>query len=150
LTERVGDPRPAHCTAIGKALLANLPEAELKTFLEAGEFRSLTPKTITAAAILELELARVREQGYAVDDEEFAQGMRCLAAPVRNFTGQVVAAIGISGPVWRASLDRVAQLTEFVKAAGDRLSQQLGYPGDTREGLSELPTPRSCWERTPI
>jgi len=127
LTERVGYPRPAHCTAIGKALLANLPEAEMKAFLEAGEFRPSTPKTITAGPILEQELARVRAQGYAVDDEEFAQGIRCLAAPVRNFTGQVVAAVGISGPVWRVSLDRVAQLTEFVKSIGHRLSQQLGH-----------------------
>lgn len=130
LTDRVGYPRPAHCTAIGKALLAHLPEGELKAFLQAGEFRASTPKTITAGPILEQELARVREQGYAVDDEEFAQGIRCLAAPVRNFTGHVVAAVGISGPVWRVSLDRVAQLTEFVKSIGHRLSQHLGYSAD--------------------
>lgn len=127
LSERVGYPRPAHCTAIGKVLLAHLPEMELRAFLSKGELRPLTPRTITAAAILEQELARVREQGYAFDDEEFSQGIRCLAAPVRNFTGRVVAAIGISGPVWRISLDRVAQLTELVKAMGLRLSRQLGH-----------------------
>ncbi len=129
LTERVGYPRPAHCTAIGKAMLSHLPAAELKTFLETSELRPLTPKTITAGPILEQELERVRKQGYAFDDEEFAQGIRCLAAPVRNFTGHVVAAIGISGPVWRVSLDRVAELTEVVKSMGDRLSQQLGHSG---------------------
>lgn len=131
LSERVGYPRPAHCTAIGKVLLAHLPEAELKAFLQTSELQPLTPKTITAAPILEQELDRVRKQGYAFDDEEFVQGIRCLAAPVRNFTGHVVAAIGISGPVWRVTLDRVAQLTEFVRTMGPRLSQQLGYPGDS-------------------
>ncbi len=138
LTERVGYPRPAHCTAIGKALLAYLPDAELKAFMEAGDLRPFTPKSITAAPILEQELERVRAQGCAVDDEEFAQGIRCLAAPVQNFTGQVVAAIGISGPVWRVSLDRVAQLTEFVKSIGHRLSQQLGHPEDPRNNRETL------------
>ncbi len=139
LTERVGYPRPAHCTAIGKVMLSYLPDAELKTFLVTSEFRPLTPKTITAGPILEQELERVRKQGYAFDDEEFAQGIRCLAAPVRNFTGHVVAAIGISGPVWRVSLDRVAQLTEVVKSMGQRLSLQLGYSGDPERAANRPP-----------
>jgi len=127
VTERVGYPRPAHCTAIGKVLLASLAEPELKAFLNTAELRPMTPRTITAIPNLEQELERVRVQGYAIDDEEFAQGLRCLAVPVQNFTGNVVAAIGISGPVWRVSLDRVAQLAELVRAAGRRLSQQLGH-----------------------
>lgn len=131
LSDRVGYPRPAHATAIGKVLLAHLSEVEQKAFLAKHELRSCTPRTITAVPVLEQELARVRDQGYAFDDEEFAQGIRCLAAPVRNFTGDVVAAIGISGPVWRVSLDRVAQLTEFVKTMGHRLSRELGYGGDS-------------------
>jgi DNA-binding IclR family transcriptional regulator len=141
VSDRVGYPRPAHCTAIGKTLLAYLPEPELKTFLDATEFRPFTAKTITAAPILEQELKRVRKQGYAFDDEEFAQGIRCLAAPVRNFTGHVVAAIGISGPVWRVSLDRVAHLTEFVKAMGLRLSQQLGHGDDAGGDADRLAKP---------
>jgi IclR family transcriptional regulator, KDG regulon repressor len=139
VSERVGYPRPAHCTAIGKTLLAYLPEAELRTFLEAGDLRPFTAKTITAAQILEQELKRVRTQGYAFDDEEFAQGIRCLAAPVRNFTGHVVAAIGISGPVWRVSLDRVAQLTQLVRTMGHRLSQQLGHSGEAQGDGGDSP-----------
>ena len=127
VTERVGYPRPAHCTAIGKVLLAHLSSVELKVFLDSAELRPMTHRTITATPNLEQELERVRTQGYGIDDEEFAQGLRCLAAPVRNFTGNVVAAVGISGPVWRVSLDRVPQLTELVKAAGHQLSQVLGY-----------------------
>ncbi len=141
LTDRVGYPRPAHCTAIGKVLLAHLPDAERGTFLQTSQLRPLTAKTITAAPILEQELERVRRQGYAFDDEEFAQGIRCLAAPVRNFTGEVVAAIGISGPVWRVSLDRVAELTGVVKLMGLRLSQQLGHADDAGGDGDQLAKP---------
>ncbi len=126
VTERVGYPRPAHCTAIGKVLLAHLTDAELKVFLAGADLRAMTPRTITAISILEQELQRVRTQGYAIDDEEYSQGLRCIAAPVRNFTHNVVAAVGVSGPVWRVSLDRVAPLTATVRAAAQRLSQELG------------------------
>lgn len=141
LSDRVGYPRPAHCTAIGKVLLAHLSEAELKAFLSKHELRPITPRTITAVPVLEQELARVREQGYAFDDEEFNQGIRCLAAPVRNFTGLVVAAVGISGPVWRVSLDRVAELTEVVKVMGLRLSQELGHSDDAGDDGDQLAKP---------
>lgn len=127
LSERAGNPRPAHSTAIGKVLLAYLPEAELKAFLDTAELKVSTPKTISSAPILHQELERVRRQGYAFDDEEFTQGIRCLAAPVRNFSGAVVAATGISGPVWRISLDRITELTDLVKAVAHRLSQNLGH-----------------------
>ncbi len=139
ISERIGYPRPAHCTAIGKALLAHLPKAELTAFLRTNELKAITPRSITSAPMLEEELKWVRDQGYAFDDEEFTQGIRCLAAPVSNFTGGVVASIGISGPVWRVSRDRIAQLTEAVKVAAYRLSRQLGYVaeggGDHPSGL---------------
>jgi DNA-binding IclR family transcriptional regulator len=130
VSERVGYPRPAHSTAIGKVLLAHLPAAGLRAYLDRHELAALTPKTIVAAPALEAELATVREQGFAFDDEEFAEGIRCLAAPVRSFTGHVVAAVGISGPVWRVSPDRVVPLADLVKAAARRLSQELGSPAD--------------------
>jgi DNA-binding IclR family transcriptional regulator len=128
LAERVGSPRPAHCTAIGKILLAWLPDAERKAFLAQARLEPRTPKTITSVAQLERELVKVRAQGYAFDDEEFTQGIRCIAGPVRNFSGRVAAALGISAPVWRVSLDRVAELTSVVMTTGTALSEQLGYP----------------------
>ena len=130
LSERVGIPRPAHCSALGKVLLAHITQAEMEAYLSRHELTPFTPRTITTPSLLRKELARVRKQGYAFDDEELAQGIRCLAAPVRNFADQVVAAIGISSPVWRFGPDRVAQLTEVVMTMGHRLSQQLGHPGD--------------------
>jgi DNA-binding IclR family transcriptional regulator len=138
VSERIGYPRPAHCTAIGKTLLAYLPESELKSFLQTYELKAITARSITSIPMLEQELKRVREQAYAFDDEEFNQGIRCLAAPVRNFTGEVVASIGISGPVWRVSLDRVSRFIEIVKGTAHRLSQQLGYAAKT-EGDGDPP-----------
>ena len=128
LAERVGSPRPAHCTAIGKILLAWLPDTERKAFLAQARLEPRTPKTITSVPQLEQELVKVRAQGYAFDDEEFTQGIRCIAGPVRNFSGRVAAALGISAPVWRVSLDRVAELTSVVMTTGAALSEQLGYP----------------------
>ena len=85
LSERVGHPRPVHCTAIGKVLLAWLPEAERKAFLANARLDPRTPKTITSVPQLEQELVKVCAQGYAFDDEEFTQGIRCIASPVWNF-----------------------------------------------------------------
>jgi len=137
VSERVGYPRPAHCTAIGKALLASLMETELNAFLEKKELRPYTPRTIISRELLEQELARVRDQGYALDDEEFTQGVRCVAVPLCNFTGHVVAAIGVSGPVAQVSLGRVADLAVCMKSIAHRLSRQLGYVEDpVRDGNS--------------
>ena len=122
LAERVGYPRPAHCTAIGKVLLASLPERDLGAFLEDTELRPMTPKTITSPSRLAAELRRVRAKGHALDDEEFTQGIR-----------QVVAAVGISGPIWRVSLERAAGLARTVSAAAGRLSQHLGGRPGSRE-----------------
>jgi DNA-binding IclR family transcriptional regulator len=157
LAERVGSPRPAHCTAIGKILLAWLPEPERKAFLTQARLEPRTPKTITSVPQLEQELVKVRTQGYAFDDEEFTQGIRCIAGPVRNFSGRVTAALGISAPVWRVSLDRVAELTGVVMTTGAVLSQQLGYtgahqaPSSRAEGGGEVHTieSRDRGARTP-
>src|SRR5262249_11044176 len=104
-----------------------------KAFLAQARLDPLTPKTITSVPQLEQELVKVRAQGYAFDDEEFTQGIRCLASPVRNFSGRVAAALGISAPVWRVSLDRVAELTSVVMATGAALSRQLGHPAEGPE-----------------
>ncbi len=127
LAERVGYPRPLHCTAIGKALLAHQREADRQVLLAEASLEPRTARTITSRERLEAEIEAVRARGYAVDDEEFAQGLRCVAMPVRNFTGQVVAAIGLSGPVWRVSAERLPELVGLVGNAADRLSAELGH-----------------------
>lgn len=129
-SDRLGTIRPAHCTAIGKVLLANLPSAELDGVLSGLDLRACTPATITDRDALRRELRQVAANGVALDDAEFNVELRCLAAPVRNFTGRVVAAVGISGPVWRVTPDEVPRLSAIVSAAARALSADLGARGE--------------------
>lgn len=99
LFSRAGMQLEAYCSGVGKMLLASLPEPERERYLAAGPFIALTRRTITDPDILREALAAVRRQGYAIDDEEVAEGLRCLAAPVRSRSGAVVAAVSVSRAV---------------------------------------------------
>lgn len=127
VSERLGVVRPAHCTAIGKALLAALPQGELDDFLAGVELKEFTPRTIVDPVRLRREIGRVRETGYAVDDTEFNAELRCAAAVVRDFSGRSVAALGISGPTWRIKADDIARMGKRVATAAERLSAELGF-----------------------
>jgi DNA-binding IclR family transcriptional regulator len=126
-SERIGIVRPAHCTAIGKILLASLPESQLEKFLRTGPFEAMTPKTITDPALLREEIRRVAAAGLAHDDAEFSSEVRCIAAPVRNYTGQTIAALGISGPVWRVNLRELQRHGAVVAGVASDLSKELGF-----------------------
>jgi IclR family transcriptional regulator, KDG regulon repressor len=129
LQERHGGIRPAHATALGKVLLAALTPEQLERFLATHRLEVFTPKTITEPERLRDEIARVRARGIAYDDSEFNAEVRCVAVPVYDFTGRVAAAIGISGPVWRLTLQSLQETSACVQAAADRLSAELGAPG---------------------
>ncbi len=101
LADRVGVLRPAHCTALGKVMLASLSDDQFARFLQRAELDAFTQRSITEPAALRREIAAVRRTGLAIDDGEFNSEVRCLAVPVHDFTGQVVGAVGISGPIWR-------------------------------------------------
>jgi DNA-binding IclR family transcriptional regulator len=135
LNDRAGAVRPAHCTALGKIMLAALPADQLEQFLARAELRPFTPKTITSAEALRREIAEVRRTGLAIDDGEFDAELRCVAVPVRDFSGQVAGAIGISGPVWRLSIDALQKRARAVRAAADRLSAEFGFAGDVRAAV---------------
>jgi IclR family KDG regulon transcriptional repressor len=128
LAERVGVARPAHCTALGKVLLAALHPEAFERYLSRTELQRFTPKTITEPDLLRQEIARIRHDGIAFDDGEFEPELRCIAAPVQDFTAAVIGAIGISGPLWRFSLPVIARHTEAVRAAARRLSEDMGVP----------------------
>jgi DNA-binding IclR family transcriptional regulator len=125
---RVGRRSPLHCTALGKALLAHQGEATIQELLRA-RLEQRTARTITAPRALRVELQRVREKGYAEDNEEFEEGLRCLAAPVRDHTGIVVASVGVAGPAARFESARQLELIKLVKDAAEGLSTALGYKG---------------------
>jgi DNA-binding IclR family transcriptional regulator len=127
LAERAGVVRPAHCTALGKVLLSALPPDQLDTFLNRQPLGKLTPKTITDPDALKREIDEARQGGIAYDDGEFNSEVRCVAVAVRNFSGQVIGAIGISGPVWRLSLSALQDKARLVRDRAVRLSAEFGY-----------------------
>ena len=117
----IGTLAPLHCTALGKVLLAfgeRRPVAELPIF---------TPQTITDPAELGRQLERTRELGYALDDEEYTIGVRCLAAPVWGDGGVLAGAMGISGPAARLTPERLPGMAEIVTDCARACSQELQY-----------------------
>jgi DNA-binding IclR family transcriptional regulator len=135
LRDRVGVVRPAHCTALGKIMLAGLQPEQFERFLTHADLAARTPNTITSPEQLRREVAEVRGSGLAVDDGEFDPELRCIAVPVRDFTGEEVGALGISGPVWRLSMDTLRKRARAVRAAADRLSKDFGYGDGERPRL---------------
>jgi DNA-binding IclR family transcriptional regulator len=121
-----GSRAPAHCTSVGKVLLAHQPHDVVKQVIDSG-LRRYTENTITAADALIEELAAIRSRGYAIDDEEIEVGLRCVAAPIRDHTGQVTAAISVAAPVQRMSKKTLQTTAPTVMAAADSISRRLGY-----------------------
>lgn len=126
---RVGQRNPAHCTALGKVMLAWNPAACEQLPLVDGRLRAFTPHTITSPAVLRQELATVHATGVAYDHEERNLGIRCVAAPVRNHVGAVIAAISVCGPTGRMTEERLTQVAHVVRQASAGLSRQLGWRG---------------------
>jgi IclR family KDG regulon transcriptional repressor len=116
---QVGTMNPLHCTALGKILLA-FCDLDFPVSLD-----TFTPRTITDPELLRLHLDEVRRLGYAVDDEEFDLGVRCIAVPVFDFRGKVVGSIGISGPATRVTGERLPELTAIVVEVGKSLSERM-------------------------
>ena len=126
LTERMGVVRPAYCTALGKVILAALRPDQLERYLDRVELKPLTQNTITERGRLLQEIAEIRSAGIAFDDCEFDSELRCAAMPIFDFSGKVVGAIGISGPVWRLSIQALRSRARSLEAAAKRLSEAFG------------------------
>lgn len=122
----VGRGYPAHATSLGKVLLSDLPIDEVREILGTHGMASYTRTTTTDVERLLEELVVVSARGFAIDDEEYDEGLRCIGAPIRDHTGRVVAAIGIGGPVTRVTAARVDDLARVVIDAADGLSRRLG------------------------
>lgn len=121
---------PAHCTSVGKMLLASLPEEELAARIPDGaELVAMTPNSVTDPAALRTALADVRRRGIALECRESNPDVSCVAAPVRDRTGRVVAALSISVPMMRWSETRRAELEEVAVKGAAELSERLGHRG---------------------
>lgn len=122
----VGQRNPAYCTGVGKAILAFLSPQQIESHISSTPLKAFTRKTITSASELKANLRQIAARGYAIDDQEREEGVRCVAAPVRDHTGAVVAAISIAGPATRVTKERIAELARLVLAAADEISAALG------------------------
>jgi IclR family KDG regulon transcriptional repressor len=129
MTSFIGQRVFPHSTAVGKVLLASLSDDEVVQICQRNGMPAQTPYTITSIEKLLDKLKKIRDNDFAVDDEENELGLRCLAAPVRDFAGKVIAAISISGPTTRVAMERVPELIEHLKNAALEISRQMGYKG---------------------
>jgi IclR family acetate operon transcriptional repressor len=121
-----GTKGPMHVSGIGKALLAWYPEARVRGIVARQGLARFTTLSITTESLLWRDLARTRERGFAIDDQERAEGMRCVAAPIFNAHGEAVAGLSVSGPAFRLSLSDAGRIGLAVRAAADRVTEATG------------------------
>jgi len=127
MRSRAGAILPAYCTGLGKTLLAYRPEADVQAWAATQKFAALTPRTITSAKRLLKDLTVIRERGYGLDEEEREKGVTCIAAPICNHNGDVVAAISVAGPTERMPRTLVgSEMAAAVVAAARAISIDLG------------------------
>lgn len=123
----VGRRSPAHSSSLGKCILADLNPDELDKVLSDREFKRFTPRTIVTLAAMRDELLKVRSQGYAVDNEEFEFGLKCIGAPIRDNSGHVIAAVSIAGPANRLRPVSMKLMAAAVRRVASEISDALGY-----------------------
>jgi IclR family KDG regulon transcriptional repressor len=116
---------PLYATAAGKAVLAFLPESDRRRLVP-DEFRRLTEKTLAGTADLEQEVLGIRQRGYAVEDEEAQTGIRAIASPLRNFTGQPIGALAVAAAAKITSMPELVRMATYLMAAADDISHGLG------------------------
>ncbi len=123
---RIGERQALHSTAVGKCLMAYLSAEQREKLLARLELTRFTEHTISTVSNLRNDLARIAKQGYALDWEENEIGIRCIAAPVRNASGDTVATVGISGPAARITSERRQDIARAVMDAARAISQATG------------------------
>ena len=127
----VGTRFPAYCTGLGRTLLASCDPVKMQSLLlqieNKGQMIQHTKQTLTDLEALEKQLQIIRKQGYCFDDEEYIPGIRCLSAPIFNYTGKVVAAISIAGPTVRLTNDVISNFIIILKTNAKNISNRLGY-----------------------
>jgi IclR family transcriptional regulator, KDG regulon repressor len=124
---RIGAAVPLYCTAVGKVMLAYMPESERDKILGQLELKRMTANTVGNLQELQTELQRVRKNGYACDMEEHELHIRCIAAPIWDHTGSVQCSLSITAPVMRMPVSRLRQLAPLIQNAGLCVSKELGY-----------------------
>jgi DNA-binding IclR family transcriptional regulator len=137
LRAQLGSRRPAHCTAAGKAFLAVLPEAEREAILRK-PLAAFTPHTITAPDVVRQQLSEVRARRFAWDDEEYFDGVRCVAAPVFGIERRIMGVVSLAAPTVRTPWERLWRLGAEVRATARAISASLGAPADCLNSTEEI------------
>lgn len=127
MTQRIGNVAPMHCTGVGKIFLTEYEPMKLEHFLKVKGLPQFTSRTITDAARLNATLADIRANGYAFDDEECEEGARCVAAPIRDYTGKIIAGISVSGPAARMTDDYMYSNLGHLQDAARQISFRMGW-----------------------
>lgn len=131
--QRIGKRAPLYCTGAGKIYLADMSEQELSEYLLHQPLTQLTIHTITTQETLRKELAQIRQNGYAYDNEECELGLKCLALPVHNYSGKVIATISISGPISRFTAERLRLFLDKMSSCVKIIEHTLSYSGSEEE-----------------
>ena len=127
MVSRVGRRAPLYSTGLGKILLAYIPEKERKEIIAHTKIQQFTENTITNKKELEKELEQIRKQGVAFDKEENEKEVYCIAVPVKNYHGEVIAALSVSSPTYRINAQRKKFLKKSILSIGRKISKRLGY-----------------------
>jgi DNA-binding IclR family transcriptional regulator len=129
---RIGASNPVHCTSVGKAILAFMPEDKTAEIIERTRFERFTHRTLATPEALRAEIEKTRRRGYAVDDEEFEEGLRCIAVPVLDAQRQPVAAVSISGPSFRVTAQKLPSIANHLLQCVRGISMDMGFVSATR------------------
>ena len=124
---RIGASNPVHCTSVGKAILAFLPEERIADVIRRTRFERFTHRTIANAEALRTELEKTKRRGYAVDDEELEEGLRCIAVPVLDAQRMPVAAVSISGPSFRVTAQKLPNIANHLLQCVRGISADMGF-----------------------
>ena len=124
---RIGASNPVHCTSVGKAILAFLPEERIAEILRRIRYERFTNRTIATAEALRAEIDKTRRRGYAVDDEELEDGLRCIAVPVLDTQRLPVAAVSVSGPSFRVTAQKLPSIANYLLQCVRGISTDMGY-----------------------
>ncbi|MDK2799211.1 MAG: IclR family transcriptional regulator, regulon repressor [Clostridiales bacterium] len=126
---QIGKRVPVHCTAVGKALLTGLSDNEIEDILKKYDLRQFTSNTLKSIEEILKQVKEAKQRGWAVDDEEHEEGIRCIAAPIYDYRGKVIAAVSTSGSKNIISKTRDSEISEYVVEAAQKISKRMGYNG---------------------
>ncbi len=136
---RIGASNPVHCTSVGKAMLAFLPEGRIAEILDSIHFERFTHRTITTVETLRAEIEKTRRRGYAVDDEELEEGLRCIAVPVLDAQRLPVAAVSVSGPSFRVTAHKLPSIANHLSQCVRGISLDMGFISSSRGNRTAWP-----------